>query len=866
MSSKYMKLIYSRVIIILFILFVVVPQVLFAQNTVVTGTVRDAKTGELLPYVNITTNTKSSTFVGTITDENGKFTLTAAQNFDTLIFTFIGYKETYKKIKPHNRQNITVEMVSETAQLEEVVIVGKKSKYSRKNNPAVTLMENVQSHKDKNNITNQNFYEYKMHEKTELSILDVDYSLKNRKGFKKLGFLFDNIQKSEISGRTYMPVYLMEKITQSNYRKDPKCLKNMLVGQKEVTISKFIETQTIDFMLADVFGQVNVYDNSIRILSNDLVSPLAPFATRFYQFFLNDTIAYKGDSCIVLSFNPANLRDIGFSGKLWVTKDSNYAVKRIYMEFPKKSSINFVENLHINQEYSRIDNQLCLTQNKVLMEGSVYGVKMHGRRETFYDGYKFDNPQPDNFYNNNDVTQRLEGYNRRTNTWWEENRISPLTTSEQNTYNVPTALNSITSYKILMNTLMAFASGYIDLGWVDYGPVENTLSWNNVEGVRLRVGGKTNVKFNKHLFLNGFVAYGTKDEEVKYLGEVMYNFADKMYHQWEFPINLLTLGIEHNTEIPGQSLLMGTYDRFFLSFNRGDIDMMLLNTKIYAEYWYETISQFSTKLRAEYHTIEPLSTLTNYFHSTSTDANGNYKVSFDENNPLTVSTVDLELRYAKGEQFMQTQKYRLTLNSTSPIFTINYTYGSPLLNSDYDFHKIKVSLYKRWFILSFGLCDLSLQAGKIFGKVAYPLLFVHQANQNWAYQDESFNLMNYFEFVSDYYAQAIFNYNFNGYIFNRIPLIKHLKLREVFALKAIFGGLSDNNNPEKNEDLLAFPKNGDGEYKTYSLNGGTPYFEANVGIDNIFKVMRIDYVRRFTYLDHPNIAKWGIRFRFRFTF
>ncbi|MBR1626737.1 MAG: carboxypeptidase-like regulatory domain-containing protein [Bacteroidales bacterium] len=837
---------------------------IFAQNTIVSGIVRDSKSGEVIPFVNVTTNSKSSVFIGTITDENGKFTLKAAQNFDSVFFQFIGYKSVARKIKPHTQQNITVELTPEAVMLEETVIVAKKEKYKRKNNPAVILMENVQAHKKENNITFQDFYQYRKHEKTEISLLNVNDSLRYKKGFKKLGFLFDNIQQSELSDRKYMPVYFMEKLYEEHYRKQPSCAKTMLMGQKDVTISKFIETQTIDFMLQDVFGDVNVYDNSIRILSNDLISPLAPFATRFYQFFLTDTLKYKGDSCIVLAFNPANMRDIGFSGKLWVTKDSSYAVKKIYLEFPKKTSVNFVESLSLNQEYTRIGNQLCLTENKVLMEGNVFGAMVHGKKETFYDGYEFGIDKGDKFYNNNDVTQRVEGFNKRTNTWWEENRISPLTKNEGNTYNIPTELNSITTYRIFFNTLMAFVSGYIDLGKVDYGPLENSISWNNVEGVRLRVGGKTNVKFDKHIFLNGFLAYGTKDKTFKYNAEVMYNFADKLYHQWEFPVNLLTLGIEKNTEIPGQHLLMGTYDRFTLSFNRGDIDLMTLNTRYYLEYWHETMSQFSTKLRAERKEIIPLANLENTFHSLSMN-NGKYLTEYNKNNPLTTTTFNIELRYAKNEQFYQSQKYRMTMNTTAPIFILNYTYGADLFGADYSFHKIKMEIQKRWFLLNFGFADISLQGGKIFGKVAYPLTFVHQANQNWAYQDESFNLMNYFEFVSDYYAQGILNYCFNGYIFNRIPLIRALKLREVFAVKAIWGGLTEKNTPSADNDLIDFARNSKGQYRTYHLEE-KPYIEANVGIDNIFKVLRIDYVRRFTYLDNPNVAKWGIRFRLRFTF
>ena len=267
------------------------------------------------------------------------------------------------------------------------------------------------------------------------------------------------------------------------------------------------------------------------------------------------------------------------------------------------------------------------------------------------------------------------------------------------------------------------------------------------------------------------------------------------------------------------------------------------------------MSQFSAKIRTEYSEIKPLANL----KFESWDGSTTY-------NPLTSMSFNIEFRYAKNEQFFQSQKFRMTMNSTSPIYTLNYTYGSPLFNSDYEFHKLEAEIYKRWYILSFGFADITLKGGQVFGKTAYHLMFVHQANQNWAYQDESFNLMNYFEFVSDRYVQGILNYNFNGFIFNRIPLINKLKWREVFAVKAIYGEISKGNIPsESNPKLMDFVKDGDGKYRTYSLEK-EPYIEANVGIDNIFKVLRLDYVRRFTYLDNPNVSKWGIRFRFRFTF
>ncbi|MDY6395837.1 MAG: DUF5686 family protein, partial [Bacteroidales bacterium] len=415
---------------------------LTAQNTVVTGKITDKKTGESLPYVNITVNKTSSHFTGTMSDDKGEYSIKTSATFDTIIFQFVGYETLKVKVKPRQIQKLNVALVPMVTTLEETKIVAKKEKYHRKNNPAVILIENVIAHKKQNGITSQEYYQYRSHEKTELSLLGVNDSLRNKGAFKKLGFMFDNLQQSEFDDRKYMPIYFMENLYENYYRKSPTCSKTMLIGQKEMSFSKFIEPQTMEFMLNDAFGNVDIYSSSIKILSNELISPLSSYGTRFYQFFLTDTIEYKGDSCIVLAFNPANMRDIGFSGKLWITKDSLYAVKKIFLDFPKKTSINFVKNLSILQEYERINGQLCLVEDKTILDGNFYGANMYGKRENFYSDYTFNQPLAESFYNNNDITTRVEGFNKRSNSWWEENRIDPLTQSEQNTYDIPSNLNS----------------------------------------------------------------------------------------------------------------------------------------------------------------------------------------------------------------------------------------------------------------------------------------------------------------------------------------------------------------------------------------------------------------------------------------
>ncbi len=822
---------------------------------IISGRITDANTGEGLPYVNISYN-RSKGISGTTTNGEGYFTINSSGWIDTLTVQYTGYEKMRIKVKRKGTQTLNVQMKPQSIVLHTAQITAKREKYSRKNNPAVELIGKVQEHKNQNSLAHNEYYQYRKHEKMELSISNISDSARYKKPFNKIDFVFDNLQVSELNGKNYIPFYFMETLSEIYYRKNPENFKKMIVGSKDVEISKFLDPQSLEYIMQQIFGEINIYENSISLLSNEFISPLSPYATRFYRFYIIDTTFYKGDSCINLAFTPANKQDFGFSGNFWITKDSNYTVRKIRMELPSGSGVNFVEGLLLEQEYDLNNNQLCLTLDKLTIDFSGYGLHMHGRKTNAYRDFIFNKPMEANFYNSHDLTQRIPNYNKQTNTYWTENRIAPLTESEEKTYDIINNLNNVTFYKAAINTIMAFTSGYVEFGKFDWGPVENTISWNSIEGVRFRIGGKTNMNFNKRLFFEGFLAFGTTDQRLKYKASAMYTFNEKKYNQWEFPLNLLTLSYEYNTDIPGQELLMGTPDRLFLSFNRGNIDKMTFNRSLSLQYEYETNRQLAIRLKTELLQQEPLANL----NFTSVDGNTVY-------NPLTTANFTIGLRYAQNEKFYQQQRYRISFNSTAPIYTFDYTFGAPVFGADFTYHKVELEFQKRWFVLSFGFADLTIGAGKIFGNVPYSLLFVHHANQNWAYQDEAFNLMNYFEFVSEQYAQIIFNYNFNGFLFNRIPLIRKLKWRECFAIKSVWGYVSSNNIPdaENNPHLIPFPTTTEGVSNTFSLNN-MPYIEGNIGIDNIFKVLRLDYVRRFTYLDNPGIAKWGIRFRLRITF
>jgi hypothetical protein len=327
---------------------------------------------------------------------------------------------------------------------------------------------------------------------------------------------------------------------------------------------------------------------------------------------------------------------------------------------------------------------------------------------------------------------------------------------------------------------------------------------------------------------------------------------------FEFPVRSLKASYQRETKIPGQELQFIQEDNILLSFKRGTNDKWLYNDILNLEYLNEFKNHFSFTLGYKNWIQKAAGGL----HYNRTDYVND---SFDIKN-IQTSEVSLTLRWAPNEKFYQGKTYRIPISFKNPIFTLRYVQGiKGLLGGEYDYQNISLNIYKRFYFSQLGYTDVVLEGGKIFGKVPFPLLDIHRANQTYAYQLQSYNLMNFLEFVSDQYASINIDHSFNGFFFNKIPLFKKLKWREAVTLKVLYGSINSNNNPANNSQLLRFPVTSEGVPITYSLSE-KPYIEGSVAIANIFKFFRVDLVKRFTYLDHPNISQLGIRVRFKFDF
>ena len=841
----------------------IVSVIAFSQQTVVKGKVIDIETGEALPHANITYVSDGTTY-GTISDLNGVFRLESDKIFDYVTFQYAGYK-TYKvKIKRFTTQTVVAKMESESITLPQAEVRAQrkiKERYKRKGNPAVDLIRKVQNNAEKNSLTGFDYYQYDEYSKLELGPSNLSDSLETKGFMKKMSFVCDNIRPSELTGRNYLSMYFVETMSKTYYRKNPHFLTTEVTDTKDVLLSKFLDFTSMEAVIDNWIGFVDVYQRNVSLFNNEYTSPMSPIAITFYHFYIVDTVQYQNENCIMLAFTPANQMDMGLCGNLWITNDSSYMVKKVQLQIPKHSGTNFVESMMFEQEYEKVGDVMIPTQYKLIADIFYLGVALHGKRSGVFSNIELNKPMPDDFYVGKPEKTRSKGFydHRDDEKYWDDHRSVELSQHEKLISENNERLKKVWSFRVLTGTALAIGYNYIDCGPIDIGPVFNMLSYNEIEGWRLRFGAKTNTRFHKHIFFEGFGAYGTRDEKFKYRGQIMYSFNDKVNNQWEFPMNLLTLSYEHNTNVPRMSTFGYSFnedsDRLGRSISRQGNKKMVFIDKVRLSYDYETNSQLGFKLFAEYLEQRPLGDLV----FTTNDGR-----IYD---PLTTNSVGFEIRFAYNEKTYQIHQYRKPLaSSVAPIVTVGYSYGGKVLGSEYEYHKIQAMMSKRWFLSVLGVADLNITTGMVVGEAPYPLLFAHRANQGIYYDDRGFNLMNYYEFVSQYYVQGLFDYNFNGFILNRIPLLGKLKLREVLSLKAVWGGIANECNPSNgNPNLFPFPTTPDGQTRTYTLEK-EPYVEGGIGIANIFSILRIDYVRRFNYLDHPEVDKWGIFFSLKVKF
>ena len=832
------------------------------------GYIIDEATGDSIPYASAIYRGHN---VAVASNINGQFTIARHEGW-VLTFSAVGYVSKSITITASTKQNFNVKLKPDTKALKEVVVKTKRKRYSRKNNPAVELMKKVVEAKKRTDLDNRDYYQYNKYQKLTLALNDITPEKLEDPKMKKKPWLKDQVEKCEYNGKLILPVSVDETVTQKIYRKHPHSEKNIVKGQNSTGVNDLFQTGDIlNTVLKDVFSDVNIYDDQIRLLQYPFTSPIGKDAVAFYRFYIMDTLYVERDKCIHLHFLPNNQQDFGFRGDIYILADSSYQVKRCELTIPKKSDVNFVENMKIVQEFTQLpDSTWVLSVDDMLAELKLASFIKEAAviRTTRLTDYAFD-PLPKQLFKGKAKDVKEADAMMRDEAFWNKYRQVSLTKSESKMDAFVNNLAQIKGFKYIIFGLKALIENFVETGnpsKVDIGPINTMLTSNPVDGLRTRISAQTTAKLNPHWFASGYFARGWKSEKNYYKADLTYSFNKKEYLPREFPKRTLTLSSTYDIMAPSDKFMKTDKDNVFTSFKWSKVDKMMFYNR--QEITFEREEDWGFKTTIGFKTEENEGALGLNFTPLSqysqkyTDGN----VLLDPNsNKFRTSEFHAEFRFAPGETYINTKQRRRKINLDAPVFILGHTVGiKGFLGGDYRYNFTEASIYKRFWMKSWGKIDCYLKGGIQWNQVPYPLLIMPETNLSYIIQDETFELIDNMEFLNDRFASLYISWDFNGKIFNRIPLLKKLKWREYIGFRCLWGGLSDKNNPflEQNAQsdiLMLFPEG------CHVMDSKKPYYELSVGIHNIFKLIHVEYVRRLNY-HYENTHKDGIRFMVRMTF
>lgn len=826
---------------------------LSATDYEIVGTVVDSISGEPVPYVAIYSQKRRGGFMS---DEEGRFKITLQSPTDEFTVTGLGFVK--KKVKLNAADSpIIIAILPKNLTFDEIVVKPKREKYSKKNNPAVDFVNKIRNSRNENDPHNHDYYHYQKYEKFTLALNDFKMEDVSKGLNKKFKFMKEYIDTSEVSGKQILNVSIKEKVSDTYYRKEPEKEREVVSGVRRVGIDDIIDQEAMQTFIDDMVREIDIYKNDVTILRNRFVSPLSKIGPDFYKYYLSDTINVNGETCIELSFTPRTAESFGFHGRLYVpVNDTTMFVKKIVMGVPKSINLNFVDKLYINQEYVKADNGSRLkTREDMTMELSVIGKGqgLYVRRNTTYDNHDFEPPTNMAIFDSGKRSFEIMGARSRDDDFWDENRKTRITNNERQIDKLIDALRRTPIYYYTEKALKYAVTGYVPnsaKSKINYGPLNTTFSGNALEGFRIRAGGMTTANLSKHLFFRGYMAYGFKDKKLKYSAEIDYSFTPKRYHSEEFPIHGFRLTHTYDVDKLGQHYLFTNQDNVFLVLKRKSDRQMTYRRLTKGEYILEMDNGFSLKASIE----QKQQQATEFIPF----VNGNGE-SFDH---INTSSLGIELRYAPGEKFFQTKTERIPVNLDAPVLVLSHKFApAGSFGNRFTINRTEISAQKRFWFSAFGYTDIIVKAGKVWSKVPFTELLIPNANMSYTIQPESYPLMNPMEFINDSYCSWDLTYWANGNILNHVPLLKKLRLREAFSFRGLFGNLSDKNNPWLNPGQIQFPQGAGTRLMTRR-----PYMEAGVGIDNILKCLRVDYVWRLSYRDTPGVNRSGVRIAFHMTF
>jgi hypothetical protein len=798
------------------------------------GTVIDAESKEPLSFASVQFK---GTKTGVTTDYEGKYEIETYYASDSLQATFFGYKVQTKKVKKDVEQRIDFALSVQGELMEEVVVKADK----KAENPAHLIFRNVIANKPINNKTKLDAYEYEVYNKVQFDLNNIEEKFTERKIFKKFDFIFENIDSSETE-KPHLPVLITESISDYYYRSSPKASKEVIKGSR---ISG-VNNESLSQFMGQMYQQGNIYNDRLEIFGKYFVSPFADNGLLHYRYYLEDSANIDGYWCYKLIFTPKRKQELLFEGEVWV-HDTTYAIKEISGYIAEDANINFVKRLTLRQIFEQVEKEVWMPiKDEMFVELNITEGQMgfYGRKSTTYKNFVINKPQPSGFYTADDILV-MDGALTRDNNYWEQNRHDTLTQKQKNIYRMIDTLDKVPIVHTYIDVIQTIFTGYKVMGPVELGPYFSIYSFNVVEGHRFRLGGRTSNDFSKKIEFSGYGAYGTFDKEFKYGLGTRINLSRE-------PRRMLHLVYKNDVEQLGLSQNAFRSDDILSSFlRRNPYNKLAFAEEYRIAYENEWFAGLSSTLLLRNTKLQPLGIIP--FQRTNADS------SITQIPNIISSEISFYTRFASKEQFLRGEFERISLGTKNPIIEFHYTLGlNNVLGSQYNYHKFVLGYKHRFSLGIFGVFRYRFEAGKILGTIPYPLLEIHAGNETFTTNPSSFNMMNLVEFVSDQYVSANFAHHFEGLFLNKIPLLRKLKWREVATFKAVYGTLSP-----RHLEIMDLP--------IYSRSlKAKPYVECSVGVENIFKIIRVDLLWRLTYLDNTfegiDVSTLALRFNLSFDF
>jgi hypothetical protein len=822
---------------------------------IINGRVVDEATGEGIGFASV--QYKGMNLVA-ITDPQGRFVIRLLKG-KRLTISVLGYKTRTIDVSDDS-EKLFISLRQDAKALKEVTVKKKRTRYSRKNNPAVELMKRVIANKKQTDLALRDYYQYHKYQKLTLALNDVNPALLANPKLSKFPWLLNQVETNELTGKLILPLSVDETVTQRVYRRTPHDEKNIIRGQRSSGINDFFQTgEILNTVTKDVFTDINIYDDQVRILQHPFTSPISDGAISFYRFYIEDTLTVGRDSCIHLHFLPNNQQDFGFRGDLYVLKDSSCQVKRCELILPNQTDVNFVENMKLVQEFTQLPTgEWVLSVDDMIVEMVLFDFMQKGVaiKTTRLSDYAFDEI-PKQLFRGKAKTAVDPNAEMQDDAFWQEYRKVELTKSEGSMGDFLDGMQAEGGFKYVMAALKILVENYIETSKkskVDIGPVTSFLSNNFIDGLRTRFGAQTTANLSRHLFWKGYIARGWKSKNTYYSGEMTWSLNKKKYMPDEFPKRNISFLSTYDVMSPSDKFLSTDKDNVFTSWKWAKVDKMMFYRR-----------QKLTFEREEEWGLRSLFSI----KTEQNEAAGNMQfvpLSSTESVKFRTTELRAEIEYSPGALYVNSKMRRHKVNREAPIITVSHTTGvEGLLGGDYTYNYTEASIFKRFWFGSWGRIDLYTRAGVQWNQVPFPLLCMPASNLSYFSHKHMFNLINSMEFMNDRFVSVDFNWDMQGKIFNRIPLIRRLHWREYVGAKMLWGALSDKNNPylESNAGsrvLMAFPE------QTRLMNPDIPYWEISLGIRSIFRFFQVEYVRRMNYNDNRFGPKNSVRLGFTLMF